>query len=500
MGQQRITLFFPLVSRKKTSPSATSPFLELPFSIRRQIYHEAGLVSGKTINMNSWAMRKKVDNRHRQAFDHGDDADLPPVPLSLFTISRLINDEASQIFYGENQFAITGRARRGLRALELFSNSGLAKFRSLTIRLNIASCDMLCCGDRERRCGNSYIDCSKPSSHDMLLSYASTPDQLIISQWHQICSRLSNGIQPSTLALYVICDCEDRQTVDMIVKPLLTLPILRDFGLRLAREYDKELQGVAKDTVLRLTRRWPSQSLPHFRFLDLPKEIQLKILEQTSLVYNYETTCAQDHMRYGGTCSSKGIPHAVITPDCYLLKCFCCRGHSAFNFRCSHCDSLGFPHGLFLDSREFRDAAVQVFYGRNEFAVSMVGLVPSPASLSQDGSISIIPGLQQFPKCSIQFFAVLRLDFEPSELEMLQPNQAGWKTWLNTTDLLSKAANLAILNLEIRFSEKIFNSVWDMSETNAGYEKMDVGNVPQADPAVDYSERVKELFRSSELG
>jgi hypothetical protein len=32
-------------------------FLQLPYLIRRQIYDEAGLVSGKTIHMNLWATR-----------------------------------------------------------------------------------------------------------------------------------------------------------------------------------------------------------------------------------------------------------------------------------------------------------------------------------------------------------------------------------------------------------------------------------------------------------
>jgi hypothetical protein len=328
----------------------------------------------------------------------------------------------------------------------------------------------------------------------------SAPDQLIISQWYQICTRLSKSIQPGKLALYVICDCKDRQTIDTIVKPLLTLPILRDFGLRLAREYSKELQGIAKDTVLRLTGRLPSQSLSPFRFLDLPEEIQLKVLEQTSLGYSYEAVCGQGHMQYGGTCPASGIPHITITPDRYLLKCFCCRGHSAFNFRCNHCESLGFPHALFLVSRKFRDAVIQVFYRKNEFAVSMVGLIPSSASSAQDCTLSIMPGLQQFPKGSIQFFTSLRLDFEPSELEIFQPNRVGWETWLNTVDLLSKEANLANLTLEIRLSEKIFHSNRDLLETDACYEKRMWDTYSRLSQSLTALKGLKNLFYSSKLG
>jgi hypothetical protein len=143
MDHQRITLFFPLVSRKRTSPDAKSLFLELPFSIRRQIYHEAGVVSGMTIFMNFWAIRKKIDRRNRQSFDHLADIDLPALPLSLFSINRWINNEVSQIFYGENQFAITPRAPKGLQALERFSDAALSQLKSLIIRLDLSSCAML---------------------------------------------------------------------------------------------------------------------------------------------------------------------------------------------------------------------------------------------------------------------------------------------------------------------------------------------------------------------
>lgn len=114
MDQQRITRFFPVVSRKRTLPDPKSHILELPFSIRRQIYHEAGLVSGMTIHMNSWAMRKKINYIDKQPCVHSEDSHFPCLPISLFAVSQLINDEVSQILYGENQFAIMRRDYRRL--------------------------------------------------------------------------------------------------------------------------------------------------------------------------------------------------------------------------------------------------------------------------------------------------------------------------------------------------------------------------------------------------
>ena len=169
MSQQRITLFFPLVWTKKTSPDAKCLFLELPVGIRRKIYHEAGLVSGKTIHINFWATRD-------------DDSNLPSLPLGLFAVCRLVNDKLMRIFYGKNLFAITRRAPGGLRALERFSDSTLEKFRFLVIRVNLASCTNACCGDWDRRCGNGHVSCGNPSSHDAIMSQALISGQVIISQ------------------------------------------------------------------------------------------------------------------------------------------------------------------------------------------------------------------------------------------------------------------------------------------------------------------------------
>src|ERR1700742_2761842 len=96
--------------------------------------------------------------------------------------------------------------------------------------------------------------------------------------------QLANGVQPSNLALYIICDCNDATTAQMITQSLPLLPALRDCGLRLAIHMDEDIKSITKDTVMRLTRNSPPRPPPPFRFLDLPKEIQLHILTYASLV------------------------------------------------------------------------------------------------------------------------------------------------------------------------------------------------------------------------
>jgi len=428
---------------------AKSLFLELPYTIRLRIYHEAGLLSGKTIHMNFWAIRKRPKS-YPSAFDHDYGSSLLPLPLGLFAVCRTVHEEVTEILYGENRFAIDRRARLGLRALARFTQSTLSKIRFLVININLASCVDICCGHRERKCGNGYVRCYHSLSHDELLNHTIQSDQTTISQWQRICALFSRSFLPSQLALYITCDCEDFQTAEMITGPLLTLPVLRDSALRLGRDFNEALQGLARRTVLQLTDYSAPGLAQPFRFLSLPKEIQLKILTYTDLANNLEITCNSNNMAFNTACPTGGTAAALPDPDTELLKCFCSSGHSAFNFHCHHSKTLGFPSAFFLVSRQFRDAATEIFYGQNAFVVSMSGDI--------DNSLSILPGFKIFPKDAIRFIKRLKFLFDPSKPEMVVPDVPDWEHWLNALELLLKHSNLAILNLEIRLAEEFYSS------------------------------------------
>jgi len=100
-------------------------------------------------------------------------------------------------------------------------------------------------------------------------------------------------IEPKKLNLYLVCDSADIQSARGIAGPLLQLPLLKDCAIRFGRidcrsystETKRQLQQLAANTTLRLTGRLNVQA---FRFLDLPQEIQLKILEFTDLVTPYD--------------------------------------------------------------------------------------------------------------------------------------------------------------------------------------------------------------------
>ena len=470
MSQQRITLFFPCISKEKASPNTKCHFLELPATIRLRIYHEAGLLSGRVVHLNYWGSRKKENTPGTEHLPW-EDTLLPALPLSLFAVCHSIHNELQKVLYGENILRISRKAPKGLRALERLSGATLREIRFLVIRVNVSSCETACCWDRGYRCGNfGYQKCSKPSNHDIPLS--SVAGQLVISQWQRICVKLANSIQPGKLALYVVCDCADRTTAQMIIKSLLLLPVLRDCGLRLAIHPDKDLKNIAKDAVMYLTRSPPPPSLSPFRFMDLPKEIQLDILGYASLVPVAEIICTQQKLRYWTTCRTRGaIADTIHVTNTAQMGCFCSAAHSAFIFHCP-CHKLASPFAMFLVSRKFRDCAMEVFFGQNSFCVVMEG----PVSLCQDSTIpslrpdtesegemveslsgiSIVPGLAAFPQSSISCLTSLILLFEHSDTEHLQPDRAGWHNWLQTIDILSQEANLEALTIQLRMNEKLY--------------------------------------------
>jgi hypothetical protein len=278
-------------------------------------------------------------------------------------------------------------------------------------------------------------------------------------QWHQLCLRLAESVQPRKLALYVECDCRDLDTARMMAKPLVMLPTLRDCALRLAMDYDREIQDLAKNTVLRLTGRRKSKHrksnpLPPFRFLDLPHEIQLKILGYTALVHRRKIFCSPFETVPGEICQTQGmaVRHRRFQDNSFWLPCFCVKAHSAFNFTCD-CERLSSQTPLLLTSRCLRDIASQVFYGKNRFDVMMDAW---SCKRLDDISSHIFPCLLKcFPRGSVTYMTSIFLRFQEFDPGSLRQKALTWKHWVDTVNLLSREANLAALNLEIGLSEDL---------------------------------------------
>lgn len=93
-------------------------------------------------------------------------------------------------------------------------------------------------------------------------------------------------------------------------------------------------------------------------------------------------------------------------------KCFCRKSHSALSVKCDSCEALGFPFVLFLVNCQFGEAASEVFYSSNEFALNMLGAEhPSSVAAGVDQDFLIVPSLYGIPNHALCFFNSEKLDF-----------------------------------------------------------------------------------------
>jgi hypothetical protein len=305
------------------------------------------------------------------------------------------------------------------------------------------------------------------------------------------------------------------------IEPLRTLPMLKDLGLRLSMKYNSQLQILARDTVHALTARPEPQPLPRFRFLDLPKELQRKILEHTGIVDPDKVQCLPGGTKYFWRhCKTEGqvIAAQEFPGHAASLACFCSRAHSAFNYRCS-CPSEDFPSTLFLVSRDIRAEATEMFYRQNNFRV--------PMRLWRRGSPppgifcfrmvtryqTLAPTMANFPVAAIRFLTSLSFSFSGCSYELLRtraevpplghfaqagPGIARWHKysvrsiaskmmprtkpepepkpqlepmfnadWLGSLYLLLQEANLPLLTLELRFWWEVYESVTSTESVQA---------------------------------
>lgn len=472
MSQQRITLFFPLTTRrKKRRLDRACRLLDLPAAIRLQIYHEAGLPSRALLDLNDWATLRKQSHGDDNDYEVGDDLHGLPLslPIALSSTCRFIHDEVEALLYGDNSFVVSRAARGGLRSLQRLSGRALQTMTSLLVRLNISSSSEqehhpfrpICGNGQYRQCPSVDIECDQPLNliRQLESDYQHDSHHQLLTQWTEICSRLVRHTVPGRLVLHLICDCQNVGTATMITEPMLSLPILRNLSLRLGSYPTRGLQNLAIEVADRLLEP-PASSTPDspFQFSDLPKELQITVLRQTPLVTGTDVWVNRGRLHYPGFCKTSGN----VALDCdvdgdktYLLQCFCQRSHSAFNRNCD-CNSARFPSSLFQVSRQIRDLASTVFYGGNLFHVIM----------TDDSKIArkdLISSLEWFPEGALKYLTSLILDFKGFQAVPTFADTHNRRTWEDIISLLSTQARLPALNLELHIKEFYFDDSFNHS-------------------------------------
>lgn len=248
-----------------------SQFLSLSPAIRKHIYYFAGL----PINIVDLPLHAgEHPNTYYNLYSLQE-------TLALLLLCQLIHTEVKALLYSDNKFFILFRMCPSLEPLWMLSPSTIGLLTNLKIHLHVVECMSRWFCETER------VHCIEPylRKSDNPLDSASPEGQATLSKWQAIIQHLAPNIRPYTLNFSFVCDVANVETARLIVTSLAQLPPLISCHICLSHRSDPKLLQLARNAALQAIGR-ESPSLPSlpFRYLDLPSELRLKILEYTDLI------------------------------------------------------------------------------------------------------------------------------------------------------------------------------------------------------------------------
>jgi hypothetical protein len=343
----------------KIDPTTKCPFLDLPHQIRLRIYRYSDLTVASTILI-PWKWTH-FDDAYNQGFH----------PL-VYTCHQ-IYDEVFPLFYRENRFCVG--SGRGILRLPAHA---LKEMRNILFLVNVPFY-------RPTNCCTSLL-------HN--ISYNLFKEKLPIQpneieEWKVAFERLFAYMEPNQLILHLICEEPSLMSTDRMLSGILYLfkqsLLLKSFSIRLgpkSEKLEKEAQEILEEAVPHLLT---SNDAP-FRYMDLPAELRLQILEHTDLVVPFAEVEYSALGECYSACNTARYPASdfrmVCTTigRCYMecqgddcphhesLGCFCKLQHSVASSHPS-CICWEPPTNLFLVSKQMNREASSVFFGRNRFIV-----------------------------------------------------------------------------------------------------------------------------------
>lgn len=243
-----------------------------------------------------------------------------------------------------------------------------------------------------------------------------------IGNWAAFCKRVAEAWHGSPTDRYVVfyLNIRSLETLKDMVEPLKQLPRLRQYAVRFNDFKDQVSyygMPIIKKTLCSLQSKW-DEAKP-FRYMDLPEEVQLKILSFTTLVNLHDGIpsacyrclgrrrndfCCNDcvfHVEYGKCCC-----HVVGIVGLYSKQ------YKAYSTSCS---CYRHPLELFRVSKHIYRQSLLTLYSANHFI-----FIPKRFSLDRreslfyfrcddDCTTSIIPPVIQMWKDSIRFIRSVEL-------------------------------------------------------------------------------------------
>lgn len=510
LHQNKITDYFAILG--SPNPDAKDPplrrkaarttFLDLPQSLREQIYDEANIGGDKFIDLNFWTIKEGAwkdhegqplsevsasvissvteyicdndDDDNDEEEDDDDDEDQSPFfeasfPVGLLRVgSRLIQSEVQARLYAHNTFAVSLLGPDGLGPLESLGDAALRELRVLVVSLRPCKCLTPFCSKIDwgyGECGvwprprsdyfwNALQHLSE-STHSRALGCVSRTDKITLARWQRTCARLASNTRPHQLKLYLTAEPADSQTANAILDPLRKLPVLQDAAINLGTHLEKiEARSLARDSALSLTNKL---RFPPFRFLNLPLELQEQILQNTNLADRHHLVWGPEKERLQGwasrwNCGDPGSKRPFVN-----WKAFCSEmNNAAFDPRCQCRES---PLSYFLVSKAFADVARYVFYASR--------LYPTASCSGQLGKmieydffdgyykLALLSFLKRAPQMylsSLTHITIILPPLAPTYLVCLE--RPSWDEWVACIESLSRLTDLRRLTLEIHFSDQ----------------------------------------------
>ncbi len=451
--------------------------LRLAPETRHRIYQHAGL-----------GYKELYDLRAPAVYNLGEQSNSAPF-RGLLLSCRTIYTEASALLYSANWFMIRYQPRRSLKALRILGPRTLACLTHLKVILNQTSCHQrpkadaeyeghfhACCSNNDSAsppCCSYWHVLSHVDSHDMPLDGSADLTNALLEEWRETVAYLASHVVPGQLELTLVCDVhrDDIEVAKHVVDGLRLLPLLKDCHVRLCGKAEPRFQQLAQEAALQACgiKSCGHSAGPYL--LNLPSELQLRILQFTDLITPYNEVVwmrtSRGYRIERAPCAEliRGHPcppefhNGCQFNQCWeklwwkpSIGCFCRRRHAAFS---SQCRCWAPPTPLFLVCRALNLAANRIFYSENRFIVidgpSTYPVVPRPPGDYPHKSFAASQFLQQVvpPHC-LGHLRFLEVVFAPFVL--LNGPLGGHPAlvdWFETLNWAKGTLNLPALSLRL---------------------------------------------------
>jgi len=266
-----------------------------------------------------------------------------PVPLQLLFCCRTIYREVAILLYSQNTLKLLW-PETGRYILEKLNPSVLPWITSLHVNLG----------------GSNAITWFPRRSVDI----------------EALFTIIAKGCRPSRLRLTLECQVDDTAGFEIVCRQFEQLSGLKSCAIGLEKSHSTSMQQRAKPDDLReRARQLVARSTDSYRWIDsglrwwtLPKEIRVKILHYTDLVFRWRQGWESDGLviERGKLVADKGqtrcCQQCCVSPS---TTCCCPQFGASWS---SSCTCYAVPRALLAVSRKFSQEAREVFFSENRFA------------------------------------------------------------------------------------------------------------------------------------